>query len=306
MQLLLAGLVFIGLAQEAGTSPKLDDARGVPAISFVQEVTGRPGSPDETKQIQRVVLSADRVWLLDEQRRLIQILRADRNPAVLWEVSADLNRYREITDLSRIQKDRWIQERQFVKRLADLPESEREELLKAAHIRIDSKGELIREVSLENLGETKQEDGRTLKRVKVFENGRLVADLWLADMEIPFSLAALHGATGAFGPEVLEVVRDLKGFPVSGTIHVVTATLTHPLEFKISEIEDSPVANSFFELPEGCEKEEQRAFLNCPICGSEVERESSAARARDREGRWIFFKSRECFSEWKRQRKARQ
>ena len=125
-------------------------------------------------------------------------------------------------------------------------------------------------------------------------------------MEIPFSFAPLHEATGAFSREVFEVIRDLKGFPVSGTIYVVTATLTHPLEFKIREIEKGSVEASFFDLPEDCQKEEQRAFLNCPICGSEVERESSAARARDREGQWIFFKTRECFSEWKKQRKARQ
>ena len=61
----------------------------VPVVKFVQKVTGRPGSPDSETQIQRVILASDRVWLLDEQRRLIQILRGDLTPPVLWEVSAD-------------------------------------------------------------------------------------------------------------------------------------------------------------------------------------------------------------------------
>jgi len=198
-----------------------------------------------------------------------------------------------------------VQERQFVKRLEALPVDERRELLKAAHIRLDDKGDLIREVSLEEVEGSRQENGLDLRRVKIRENDRLIADLWLADMTVPFSLAELHGATGAFGSEVLGVVRDLKGFPVSGTIHVVTATLTHPLEFKIREIMDSPVPQSFFELPDGCVKEEQHSFINCPVCGSEVERENSAARARDREGNWIYFESRDCFAKWKKQRSER-
>lgn len=278
----------------------------VPVVKFVQKVTGRPGSPDSETQIQRVILASDRVWLLDEQRRLIQILRGDLTPPVLWEVSADLGRYRELTDLSQIQKDRWVQEKQFIQRLDGLPASEREQLLKGAHIWLNDEGQSIRVVRVVEMEAAESEKESSKRRVQVFENDRLVADLWLADLQIPFSLAPLHEATGAFSSEVFEVIRDLKGFPVSGTIYVVTATLTHPLEFVIENIEKSSVSVNYFELPENCQKEEQRSFLNCPICGSEVERESSAARARDREGRWIFFDSRECFSEWKKQRKTRQ
>lgn len=288
--------------------PKPADAPvgdSIPVVTFLQEVTGRPGSPESKTYQQKVVLSSDRVWVLDERRNLIQILRGDLQPAVLWEVSSDLARYREVTDLSRIQKDRRVQEQQFVRRVAELPADEKRELLKGAHIRLNNQGEPIREIELEEVTSSDvAEDG--LRLVKVYENGRLVADLKLANMEISFSFAPLHEATGAFSREVFEVIRDLKGFPVSGTIYVVTATLTHPLEFRIREIEKGSVEASFFDLPEDCQKEEQRAFLNCPICGSEVERESSAARARDREGQWIFFKTRECFSEWKKQRKARQ
>ena len=278
----------------------------VPVVKFVQKVTGRPGSPDSETQIQRVILATDRVWLLDEQRRLIQILRGDRQPPALWEISADLQRYREMTDLSRIQKDRWVQEKQFVQRLDGLPLAERAQLLKGAHIWLDDEGEPMRVVRIEEVEPADPNNESSTRRVKVYENDRLIADLRLADLQIPFSLAPLHEATGAFSSEVFEVIRDLKGFPVSGTIYVVTATLTHPLEFAIEDIEKTTVSASYFELPENCQKEEQRSFLNCPICGSEVERESSAARARDREGRWVFFNSRECFAEWKKQRKARQ
>lgn len=277
----------------------------VPVVTFVQEVTGRPGSPDSNTVIQQVVLATDKAWLEDSNRGLIQILRGDRTPPVLWEVSGDLQRYREVTDLARIQKDRRIQEMQFLRRVADLPAEERRQMLNGAHIRLNDEGQPIREISLEEVASAESSaDG--LRQVKVYENGRLVADLKLSDLEIPFSLAPLHEATGAFSREAFEVIRDLKGFPVSGTIYVVTATLTHPLNFRIRDIERSKFPVAFFDLPKGCQKEEQRSFLNCPICGSEVERESSAARARDREGRWIFFDSRECFSEWKKQRKTRQ
>ena len=304
---LCLALVSLPLPSVSNDPTSADRSAGesVPVVTFLQEVTGRPGSPESKTYQQKVVLSADRVWVLDERGNLIQILRGDLDPAVLWEVSSDLARYREVTDLSRIQKDRRTQELQFVRRVADLPQDEKREMLKGAHIRLNDQGEPIREIELEELAPSEGADD-SLRRVKVYENGRLVADLKLANMEIPFSFAPLHEATGAFSREVFEVIRDLKGFPVSGTIYVVTATLTHPLEFKIREIEKGSVEASFFDLPEDCQKEEQRAFLNCPICGSEVERESSAARARDREGQWIFFKTRECFSEWKKQRKARQ
>ena len=151
MSLLAMGMLTVGLNLLADFQilPASAGEDQIPAISFVQEVTGRPGSSDSSTQIQRVVLSADKVWLLDEQRRLIQILRVDQKPAVLWEVSLDLNRYRETTDLSRIQKDRMVQERQFVKRLEAFPVDERRESLKAAHIRREDKGDLNCEFSLD-------------------------------------------------------------------------------------------------------------------------------------------------------------
>ena len=129
---LCLALVSLPLPSVSNDSTPADRSVGesVPVVTFLQEVTGRPGSPESKTYQQKVVLSADRVWVLDERRNLIQILRGDLDPAVLWEVSSDLARYREVTDLSRIQKDRRIQEQQFVRRVAELPQEEKREMLK--------------------------------------------------------------------------------------------------------------------------------------------------------------------------------
>ena len=150
---LCLALVSLPLPSVSNDPTSADRSAGesVPVVTFLQEVTGRPGSPESKTYQQKVVLSADRVWVLDERRNLIQILRGDLDPAVLWEVSSDLARYREVTDLSRIQKDRRTQELQFMRRVADLPQDEKREMLKGAHIRLNDQGEPIREIELEEL-----------------------------------------------------------------------------------------------------------------------------------------------------------
>ena len=278
------------------------ESRRVQVVSFTQTLKGRPGSPDEQVSEQFVVLAKDRSFVDDRSRGLVQILRLDRDPNVLWEISADGKYYRELTDLSEIQENRRVQEKQFVSRLKGLPESERLEMLEAAHIRLNDDGESIREIEVVQTDASRNRDGEKLRHVQVLENGRLIADLWMADLDIPFSLAPLQEASGAFGPEVLKAVSELEGFPLEGTIYVVTATLTHPFEFSITEWKEAQVPSEFFDLPKECSLIESRAFLSCPECGREVERENSAARARNREGQWIYFETRECFSAWKKKR----
>ncbi|MGE4619483.1 MAG: hypothetical protein AAEJ04_06720 [Planctomycetota bacterium] len=275
----------------------------VDALVIQHEMTGRPGSPEETTSVQNALVSSDRVLVEDRSRGLVRILRLDQPEPILWEISADQAFYRETKDLGRIQKDRIQQEKQLLRRVEGLPAAEREALLKANHIRVSATGDLIREITVEDKETDETRHDLPVRNVRIFENGRLIVDALVADVDIPFSLAKFHSASGAFSAQVLEALEKVKGLPLEGSIQVVTATLSHPLQFKVTQWHrSSEIPLSVFDLPLDCQKVEDQAFAHCPVCGSEVEREASAARARKRDGSWHYFDRRSCFQDWRKER----
>jgi YHS domain-containing protein len=275
----------------------------VDALVIQHEMTGRPGSPEETTSVQNALVSSDRVLVEDRSRGLVSILRLDQAEPLLWEVSADQAFYRETKDLGRIQKDRVQQEKQLLRRVADLPAAERESLLKANHIRVSEDGELVREITVEENATDEIRHDLPVRNVRILENGRLIVDALVADVDIPFSLAKFHSASGAFSEQVLEALEKVKGLPLEGSIQVVTATLSHSLQFKVTQWHrSSEIPLSVFDLPPDCQKIEEKSFVNCPVCGSEVERDASAARARKRDGSWYYFDRRSCFQDWRKER----
>lgn len=297
MSLLLLPLLLVFFSQDP-VDPNPGEET-LEAMIILQEISGRPGRPDDEVELQQMVLARDRLLLEDRIRGVVSILRLDAPQPVLREISADGSVYRESTDLGRIQKDRQVQEQQLVERSRDLPQKERLELLRASHIRLSDSGELIREIRVERSGEVQERLGMQVRQLRIWENDRLIADLWVSDIETPFPVAIFHRASGAFGVEVQKALEQIEGLPLEGVIHVVTATLSHPLSFKVQQWDRRSVPASLFEIPEGCEKVEESSFMNCPVCGNQVEREASAARARTREGEWLFFDRRDCFKEWR-------
>ncbi len=285
--------------QDPPVDPVVEVEARVEALVIAQQVSGQPGRPDDELAYQQIALTSDRVLLEDPSRGLVSILRLDGDSPLLWEISADRKMYRENRDLGRIQKDRTVQEQQLVERSKELPEKQRDELLKASHIRLSSSGELIREIRVEETASEERRLGLPVRRVQVWENDRLIADLWVAAVQVPFPLARFHRASGAFGVEVQEALEKIEGLPLEGIIHVVTATLSHPINFTVKQWDRRSVPAHLFDIPEGCQKIEEKAFLHCPICGNEVEKDASAARARTRDGEWLFFDSRECFKQWR-------
>ncbi|MAW76497.1 MAG: hypothetical protein CMJ95_03775 [Planctomycetes bacterium] len=300
--LLLCALQTPGDSGASNNDLVADKPKATEVLILLQEITGRPGSSQEEVQIQQVYIASDRILVEDRSRGLIRILRLDVPEPVLWEISGDLTSYRETTDLARIQKDRRQQEEQLVKRTLELSESERTAILAASHIHLDSDGEIIREIRVEEKDSEGERLGLPVRQVRLFENSRLIADLLVADIETPFSLARFHRASGAFSDEVLVALEKVKGLPLEGTIQVVTATLTHPLSFRILQWDRKEVNSAIFNLPENCQLIEEKPFVHCPVCGQEVEREASAARARKRDGTWYYFDRRSCFQSWRKKR----
>ncbi|MGE4632315.1 MAG: hypothetical protein AAEJ47_04705 [Planctomycetota bacterium] len=297
--------LLLVIQDPAGSSealPKPQKPQSTRVLVLLQQVIGRPGSLEEVVEVQQAYIASDRILLDERQRGLIRILRLDNPEPVLWEISADRSMYREINDLARIQKDRLQQEKQLVERIRDLPEEERKALLAASHLRLSRDGNIVREISIEEKPTEGERLGLPVRQVLVRENGRLIADLLVADIDTRFSLARFHRASGAFSEEVLQALEKIKGMPLEGTIQVVTATLAHPLSFKILEWELKNVDMAIFDLPVNCQLIDDQAFVHCPVCGQEVEREASAARARKRDGTWYYFDRRSCFQDWRKER----
>ena len=134
MSLLLLPLLLLFNFQDP-VDPKQGEET-LEAMIILQEITGRPGRPDDEVELQQMVLARDRLLLEDRSRGVVSILRLDAPQPVLREISADGSAYRESLDLGRIQKDRQVQEQQLVERSRDLPQKERLELLRASHIRL--------------------------------------------------------------------------------------------------------------------------------------------------------------------------
>ena len=297
--------LLLVIQDPAGSSESLpipQKPQSTRVLVLLQQVIGRPGSLEEVVEVQQAYIASDRILLDERQRGLIRILRLDNPEPVLWEISADRSMYREINDLARIQKDRLQQEKQLVERIRDLPEEERKALLAASHLRLSRDGNIVREISIEEKPTEGERLGLPVRQVLVRENGRLIADLLVADIDTRFSLARFHRASGAFSEEVLQALEKIKGMPLEGTIQVVTATLAHPLSFKILEWELKNVDMAIFDLPVNCQLIDDQAFVHCPVCGQEVEREASAARARKRDGTWYYFDRRSCFQDWRKER----
>lgn len=297
MSLLLLPLLLVFICQDPVEPDPGEET--LEAMIILQEISGRPGRPDDEVELQQLVLARDRLLLEDRSRGVVSILRLDGPEPLLREISADGSAYRESSDLGRIQKDRQVQEQQLVERSRDLPQQERQELLRASHIRLSDSGELIREIRVEHSDEVQERIGMPVRQLRIWENDRLIVDLMVSDIETPFPVASFHRASGAFGAEVQKALEQIEGLPLEGVIYVVTATLSHPLSFKVKQWDRRSVPASLFEIPEGCQKVEESPFVHCPVCGHQVEREASAARARTREGEWLFFDSRECFKQWR-------
>ncbi|HIN80712.1 MAG TPA: hypothetical protein EYN00_06525 [Planctomycetes bacterium] len=186
----------------------------------------------------------------------------------------------------------------MIERTARLPEAEGKRILAANHLRADGR----RMVEVEEIsGEPRERLGRPVKQFVVHENGRLILDVLVADIETEIPFFRFYNEVGAFSREVLAAIEKLDGMPLEATFTVVTATLSHPLTVRVTELEEGPLLLAAFELPAGAEKIEESPIAHCPICGQEVEKAAPGGKTRLRDGSWLFFDRRACVREWRKQ-----
>lgn len=296
---MLSILVLIGaLGQGVLDDPDTPPIESAPGIIATLEVKGAPGRPEKEISLQRLAALPDRLQVIDGERGVITILRLDRDPKVLWELSLDGSRYREGKDLDAVQRDRDRQERQLVSRSKNLPDRERNRILTANHLRSDGK----RVVEVEEItGEEQERLGRPVKQFLVHENGRLVIDLLIADIDTDIPFFQFYREVGAFSREVLTAIEKLEGMPLEATFTVVTATLSHPLNVRVIDLEEGKLRIEAFDLPANAERIEESPIAHCPICGNQVEKSAPGGKTRLRDGSWLYFDSRQCVREWRKQ-----
>jgi len=301
MTFLLAPLAAaLLLLQDAAPppAPKAADATTrIRALVIEQEANGLPNQPTEERVLQRLIMAADRLCLEDPGSGVATVLRLDRDPPAMLEISTDRAHYREGRPLDQIQRERDRQERQTLVRLESASAKERDAVMADLHLRPG----LAREVAVERSGERREILGRPAERVIVRENGRVVVDAWIAaeDFGIPFF--EFYRRVGAFSQAVLDALRAVEGLPLEVDFTVVTATLAHKIEVRARALKVDEVPAWVFEVPAGAVKIEESPFAPCPICGREVEKTAPpAGMSTRRDGSEVFFDRRECKAEYNR------
>ncbi len=299
MPILPTALVTLAAALLLGQGPTLPaDEPGpqrIRALIVDQEANGLPNQPTEDPVRQRIVIAEDRLLLENPQSGVVYLLRLDQDPVSLVEISHDKKLYREGRELDRIQHERSVSETQTLERLRDAPALERSAVMNRLFLRPG----LEREVTVQHFEEEREILGRKAHRVEVRENGRVIVDAWIAaeDTGIPFF--EFYRRVGAFSEEVIAKLRELKGLPLEAKFTVVTSVLPHEIHVRALEIIEDNVQRRLFEIPPGAEKIEESPFAQCPICGSDVEREAPpAGQSIRRDGTTVYFDRRECKEEY--------
>jgi hypothetical protein len=296
----LAPLAAVFFLQDPATptpTPAADAPVRVRALIIEQEANGLPNQPTEERVLQRLIVAADRLCLEDPTSGVATVLRLDRDPPTMLEISTDRAHYREGRPLDQIQRDRDRQERQTLEKLDGRPAKERESVMADLHLRPG----LAREVTVERPAEEREILGRKAERVIVRENGRVVVDAWISaeDFGIPFF--EFYRRVGAFSQAVLDALRAVEGLPLEVDFTVVTATLAHKIEVRARSLKVEEVPAWVFEVPAGAVKIEESPFAACPICGREVEKAAPpAGMSTRRDGTEVFFDRRECKVEYNR------
>jgi len=294
---LAAWLLLLQSPAVPATPPSGEAPLRLRALIIEQEANGLPNQPTEERVIQRLIVAKDRLCLEDPSSGVATILRLDRDPPAMLEVSTDRAHYREGRPLDQLQRERDRQERQTLERLEKASAKEREAVMADMHLRPG----LAREVTVDRPGERREILGRSAERVVVRENGRIVVDAWVAaeDFGIPFF--EFYRRVGAFSQAVLDALRAVEGLPLEVDFTVVTATLAHRIEVRARELRLEDVPAWVFEVPAGAVKIEESPFAQCPICGREVEKAAPpAGMSTKRDGTEVYFDRRECKVEYNR------
>lgn len=284
----------------------------VSVLTILQKTSGLEPQEDDTSPptFQRVTVdTAGKRLVLDEfrsqprrqanpssvpepvARRLI--LRMDKEPPTIWEVSPPKKEYREYEgNLNHLQRDRRITEINEIK-LAKRTFSRREQekFFQENYLRPDGK----RVVELKR-GKGETILGHECEHIVVVENGRTIIDAQIStDVPGARSYFQLYRRLGVFSEDVLNKISSIEGIPLKGKITVVSALPVHELEVEVLDIAHRKIPASEFKPPSGFRKyEEVPPELICAYCQKKLFRDRIGGKLQREDGSFLYTCSEEC------------
>jgi YHS domain-containing protein len=304
---LSSGLLLVALTAVFCLPPKADGG-GVPCIPVTQVVRGVPGLKSGEALTQRLWIAADKLLLQELTPGATPegavfaprfLLRADRDPPVIYEFLPRRKTYRQWEELQNIQKDRDLYELQILEKTRSLPAEERERARAIYHVKEGLRRDVTKkeeQAPAITVGGTAYE----CRRVVITENGLDVVDALVTDqIDLGLDYYRFYRQLGVFSDKVLESLKTIKAFPLKAKLRVVTGKLKgfHTLSTEVVAIgPEKSLDPAVFEIPSGWALETKPLKTTCAAhgCDRQVEPLNPPGGKYIYRGRTYYFCSREC------------
>lgn len=295
----------LGQAEEK-TNEETAKEEAKDGLVIEQLCDGFPGTKQKKKTRQRVIIQGDRIFMDNLDAPFMCIVRGDKK--LIWEIDVKEQIYNErsFSYFKKIKKDKDTIRAQAVKDFSKIKDLQKR-ATEAAKIGIlvGKDGSIAKEAvsRTEVTGEEKEINGFKCYRVKIYEDLRVVLDMWLTKkLESPKSLMDFYKKLGCFADTVVAEMEKIKDFPVVLNAELDFGSVTHRVECEIVKVEKKKIEDKRFELPKGpvlAKKITDKGVIYvqkriCPVCGKEVDPNAEATVRFVRKNVIYFFCNREC------------
>ena len=301
-------IVVSSTAQEKKDNPKeqQNQNKAGPGLVIEQVCNGFPGSDEKKKKTkQKIIIKGDKIYMQNLESPNLCIVRGDKKE--IWEVNTDTNEYtkRLFEYFEMLKANNEKDRKEFAKIINKM--SDPKKRLKLAEKRgylADKEGKVSTTptAKTETTGEEKTINGFKCYNLKVYEDAKVVLDVWLTKQhKSPVSLMDFYKKLGCFCNEVIAEIEKIRDFPVLLKAHLAFGAMAIPIECEISKIEAKNIEDKIFELPKGakCVKEIGKTtkiigIQVCPVCGKEFDPEKDKpVRYVHKNTKWLLC-SRKC------------
>jgi hypothetical protein len=267
-------------ADKENPKPEKEQTEKDSGLVIEQVCSGFPGSDERSKKTkQKVIIKGDKIYMQNLETPNVCIVRGDKK--LIWEIDSSSKKYRE------------RQFEYFAKMKAD-NKKRREKLagiinnkipsLKARLKNAEKNGFLANEegkvserpvAKTELTGEEKKINGFKCYHLKVYEDKKVVLDVWLTKQhKSPEGLMDFYKRLGCFCDEVIAEIKKIKDFPIALKAHLAFGALAIPVQCEISKIEEKKVDDKLFEMPKDVKPDPGRpvnATRRCLVCGKKFD-----------------------------------
>ena len=256
-------------------------------LAIEQMSNGFPGSERKTGERkitkQKLLLKGDKLKMADLEEPLVCVVRLDKK--VIWEINDKEKTFveRHFSYFEKLRKDRLAQRNLEIREINGKQDAKvREEYARKLGYRLREDGSVDDAIvaQIQRTGEKKKVADYECERVVVKEDERTVLDMWVTDkIKVPESLMKFYEGLSLFSKEVLEKVREVKGFPLELKMELEAGALSFKIEAQASKVDEAVQVNDKeFELPEGLKKvkeisdegEKEFGEAACVMCGKKV------------------------------------